>query len=110
MSDPVPSKRSKTEATTASSDKEFGSSIIRNAKSFYECGVCDVEFKFKRNVKPYLKSKRHLQASKDAVAVPDERVSGPDHLDEIGFARQRDGKVQNRETFNEDGVLVRHLC
>ena len=43
-------------------------------------------------MKPHLKSKRHLQAVKDAVAVTDERVSGTDNLEEIGFARQKEGE------------------
>ena len=98
VSDPVSSKKSKSGPTvssataTVSSECEFGSSIVKNANGVYACSVCDIEFKFKRNVKPHLKSKRHVQATKDAVAVTDERVSGSDNLEEIGFARQKEGE------------------
>ena len=95
---PVSSKKAKTatpvssKSPTASTDSEFGDSITKNAEGTYTCSVCEVQLKFKRNVKPHLKSKRHLQQAKDMVATDDERVRSADNLDEIGFARQKEGE------------------
>ena len=95
---PISSKKVKigtpvsSKSPTASNDSEFGDSVTKNADGTYTCSVCEVQLKFKRNVKPHLKSKRHLQQAKDMVATDDERVRSADNLDEIGFARQKEGE------------------
>ena len=47
----------------------------------------------KRNVKPHLKSKRHLANCKAQIAVPDEEAAGSGNLNELGFVRETPDKT-----------------
>ena len=46
--------------------------------------------KQKRNVKPHLKSKRHLDTTKERVAMRDEAIEGTGELNEVAFTKNTD--------------------
>ena len=53
----------------------------------YTCKICEINIRQKRNVKPHLKSKRHLDNTKHRVAMRDEAITGTGDLTEVGFTR-----------------------
>ena len=62
-------------------------SCIAYSDVIYSCKICEIEIKQKRNVKPHMKSKRHIQQAKEVVTMRDESVTGKGELNEVGFAR-----------------------
>ena len=76
-------------SSLSSPNNEFDTCIdITN--NVYTCKICEVTIKQKINVKPHLKSKRHLQATKERVAMTDEAIAGTGELNEVAFTRNTD--------------------
>ena len=73
--------------TTISSQNNEFDACIDITNNVYTCKICEVTIKQKRNVKPHLKSKRHLQQTKERVAMRDEAITGTGELNEVGFTR-----------------------
>ena len=76
-----------TSATSLSSSTHEFDTCIDFTNNVYTCKICEVTIKQKRNVKPHLKSKRHLQTTKERVAMRDEAIAGTGELNEVAFTR-----------------------
>ena len=75
---------------------------IKKVGDGYKCQYCEITLKYKKNIKPNLKTKKHLDASKHIMNTADESVhpdkSAKNNLDEFGFIR----KKSNNENENEE--------
>ena len=89
----ISASSSSSPARKVDASSTFDSCIKESDNKSFLCTICDLTIAQKRNVKPHLKSKRHLNNCKAQVAVPDEDAAGSGNLNEVGFVRETPDKT-----------------